>query len=180
LLAEASRKFVEEGEGAQASLYLQQLVENAHQALKEMRLMIYDLRPSALEKEGLVGALNYRLAAVEQRAGMQARLVGGITTSLSSQEEESLYRIAQELLTNVLKHSGATSVEICLRDAPGGVELEVVDNGKGFDPAAASSGIGLNSIRERVERLGGSLTITSRPGEGCRATISLKVASEDR
>jgi PAS domain S-box-containing protein len=180
-LAEASRKFVEGGNEAQASSYLQQLVENAHQALKEMRLMIFDLRPSVLEKEGLVGALNYRLAAVERRAGLQASLVNVLSTPLSIQEEESLYRIAQELLTNVLKHAEATSVEIYLRDVPGTgwVEMEVVDNGKGFDPAVASSGIGLNGIRERVERHGGTVTITSRPGgEGCRTTICLPSASK--
>ena len=179
LLAEASRKFVEAGEAAAATPYLNQLVETAHQALKEMRLMIYDLRPSALEKEGLVRALQCRLEAVEQRAGVQASLVGCITTPLSRQEEEGLYRIAQELLNNVLRHAEASSVTIFLRDGARGqgevrVELEVADDGKGFDPEAPSAGIGLKSIQERVERLGGTLSIASRSGQGCRVTVSLQ------
>jgi PAS domain S-box-containing protein len=180
LLAEAGRKFMVRGDVAQASSYMEQLVENAHQALKEMRLMIYDLRPSVLEKEGLAGALNYRLAAVEQRAGMQTCLIGMIKTPLSNQEEEGLYRIAQELLNNVLKHAEATSVEVHLRDLPGQVELEVVDNGKGYNLAATNSGIGLSSIRERVQRLGGTLTISSQAGEGCRVKISLRTVEEVR
>jgi PAS domain S-box-containing protein len=176
LLAESSRKFMEAGDVPQASSYLEQLVDNAHQSLKEMRLMIYDLRPSVLEKEGLAGALTYRLAAVEQRAGMHVGLFGMISTPLSNQEEEVLYRIAQELLNNVLKHAEATSVQIFLRDIPGMVELEVVDDGKGFNPMVASSGIGLNGIQERLDRLGGTLTITSQAGEGCRVKISLRTS----
>ena len=185
LLAEASRKFVEAGEATAAAPYLSQLVETAHQALKEMRLMIYDLRPSALEKEGLVRALQCRLEAVEQRAGIQTSLVGCISTPLSRQEEEGLYRIAQELLNNVLRHAEASSVTITLRDQTSGrgeahVELEVADNGKGFAPDAPSAGIGLKSIQERVERLGGTLSIASRINQGCRVTISLQPRARSR
>ena len=173
LLAEASRKFVDAGDGAQASPYLHQLVDTAHQALKEMRLMIYDLRPSALEKEGLVGALRHRLDAVERRAGIQASLVGEISTWSDRYQEEALYRIVQELLNNVLRHAEATSVTVHLRDTPDRIEMEVVDNGKGFDPDAPSSGIGLKSIEERVDSLGGALTIASEAGVGSRVTVSL-------
>jgi PAS domain S-box-containing protein len=178
LLAETGRRFVEAGDREQALPYLTQLTETAHQALKEMRLMIYDLRPSMLEKEGLLRALNYRLEAVEQRAGIQTRLVSSLKVVLSRQQEETLYRAAQELLNNILKHAEATLVTVYLRDAPGRVELEVVDTGKGFDPLAASSGFGLRSIRERAESLGGTLSISSQPGAGCSAKVSLCVASE--
>ncbi len=178
LLAETSRKFVEAGDREQALPYLMQLTETAHQALKEMRLMIYDLRPSMLEKEGLVGALTYRLEAVEQRAGIQTRLVSASKARLSRQQEETLYRAAQELLNNILKHAEATSVTLNLRDTPGRVELEVADNGKGFDPLVASSGFGLRSIRERVERVGGTLNISSQPSAGCSVRVSLCLASE--
>jgi signal transduction histidine kinase len=180
LLAEASRKFIVGGDIILASSYLEQLVENAHQALKEMQLMIYDLRPSVMKKEGLAGAFNYRLAAVDQRAGMQVFLIGGIKTPLSNHEEESLYRISQELLNNVLKHAEATSVTIHLRDIPGGVELEVNDDGKGFDPAAPRSAIGLSGIREHVEGLGGRLANSSQAGKGCRVVLSLSTIVESR
>jgi PAS domain S-box-containing protein len=180
LLAETSRKFVEAGDQTEALPYLKQLVETAHQALKEMRLMIYDLRPSALEKEGLVGALHDRLEAVEQRAGIQVRLAGALARPLSLQQEESLYHVAQELLNNILKHAKAKSVMVYLRDTAGGVELEVVDDGQGFDPAAVSAGMGLRGIRERVESLGGAFSISSQPGRGCRARVSLCLAAEGR
>ena len=177
LLAEASRSFVKAGDALQAEPYLNELVETAHQALKEMRLMIYNLRPSVLSAEGLVGAINWRLEAVEQRTGIKAQLVGGITTPLSKQEEEGLYRIVQELLNNVLKHAGATSVTVALRDTPDDVEVEVIDDGKGFDVGASREGIGLKSIHERMERLGGTLHLTSEPGQGCRVLARLHPAS---
>lgn len=177
LLAEASRSFVKTGHAAQAEPYLDQLVETAHQALKEMRLMIYNLRPSVLAAEGLMGALNWRLEAVEQRAGIKAQLIGEITAPLSKQEEEALYRVVQELLNNILKHAGASSVTILLRDTPEDVEIEVTDDGKGFDVAASRQGIGLKSVHERMERLGGTLNVISRPGQGCRVVARLRKAS---
>jgi signal transduction histidine kinase len=177
LLAEASRSFVRSGNPVEAEPYLDQLVETAHQALKEMRLMIYNLRPSVLAAEGLVGAIDWRLEAVEQRAGIKGQLTGEITSSLSKQEEEGLYRVVQELLNNVLKHAGAATVKVTLRDTPDGVEVEVIDDGKGFDPAACREGIGLKSVRERMERLGGTLHVTTRPGQGCRVLARLRPAS---
>jgi signal transduction histidine kinase len=87
--------------------------------------------------------------------------------------EEGLYRIAQEALNNALKHAGASLVTVRLRTVDGWVTLEVADNGIGFDPAAASGGMGLTNMRERAERLGARLAIESRPGEGTQITVEL-------
>ena len=173
LLAEASRNLVRSGDASEAEPYLEQLVETAQQALKEMRLMIYNLRPSVLAAEGLMGAIHWRLQAVEQRAGIQAQLIGEVTASLSKQDEEGLYWVVQELLNNVLKHASATSVTVALRDLPDGLEVEVSDDGKGFDPSASKRGIGLRSVQERVERLAGRLDVVSQPGQGCRVLVRL-------
>ncbi len=149
----------------------------AQQALKEMRLMVYELRPPALEKEGLLGALHQRLAVVEQRAGVEARLVAEDIVELPAPVEEGLYRTAIEALNNALKHAAATTVTVWLRTGPDRVEMEVVDNGRGFDPGAVAQdrGIGLDSMRERAEKLGGTVAIQAAPGEGTRVRASIAV-----
>ncbi|MCL4302209.1 MAG: GAF domain-containing protein [Anaerolineae bacterium] len=170
LFAEAGRRAAEAGEKERELGYLTRLGQVSHQALKEMRLLVYELRTAALEKEGLVAALQQRLDAVEKRAGVQARLLVEETVELPAMVEEGLYRIAQEALNNILKHAQATSVIVRLKANSDQVELEVTDNGRAFEATSLSNGggIGLTSMRERAERLGGSLTIISKPGEGTR------------
>jgi signal transduction histidine kinase len=157
--------------------HLTRLGEIAQQALKEMRLLVYQLRPLALQREGLVGALQQRLDAVEGRVGMEARLMAQKLVELPAPAEEGLYRIALEALNNILKHAAATSVTVYIRAEEERVELEVVDDGQGFDPDAVSDrgGMGLASMRERAEKLGGSLTVLSAPGEGTRIKVSVEV-----
>lgn len=168
LFAEAGRRAAEAGEKERELGYLTRLGQVSHQALKEMRLLVYELRTAALEKEGLVAALQRRLDAVEKRAGIQARLLVEETAELPTMVEEGLYRIAQEALNNILKHAEATSVVVRLKANSEQAELEVTDNGRAFEAAnpSNSGGIGLTSMRERAERLDGSLTLISKPGEG--------------
>jgi signal transduction histidine kinase len=178
LLAEASQRLIGAGDWGRVSEYVGRLGEIAQQALKEMRLLVYQLRPLVLKREGLVGALQHRLDAVEKRAGVDARLLVGGTIELPASAEEELYRIAQEALNNALKHAAPTSVNvrICADDI--GVVLEVSDDGCGFDPGSitAEGGMGLVSIRERTERLGGVLDVKSAIGEGTSVRVTLEVA----
>jgi signal transduction histidine kinase len=134
---------------------------------------VHELRPLALEKEGLVGALQQRLDAVERRAGMDARLIVEGELDLLPDVEEALYRIAQEALNNALKHAAATMVRVSIHADEDKVVLEVADNGKGFDPQAVSDegGMGLTTMRERAEKLGGTLVLISAPGEGTTVTV---------
>ena len=176
LFAEAARRLAAAKELERTESYLQQLGETAQQALKEMRLLVYELRPSRLEEEGLVGALRERLSTVEQRAGVEARLLveGMEGLNLPKAVEEGLYRIAQEALNNALKHAKASSVTVRIRPIEADVvELEIADDGKGFDPEAVGDqgGMGLVNMRERAERLGGTLQIISAPGEGTRVRV---------
>lgn len=168
LYAEASRRLVEAGNATQAAGYLTQLGETAQQALREMRLLVYQLRPSALETEGLVGALQQRLEAVERRAGVDAQLAVDGTMELPAPVETGLYRIAQEALNNALKHAAATKVTIRICATGDRVELEIADDGRGFDTSAGpqNGGLGLHTMRERVEQLDGTLSIQSKPGQG--------------
>jgi signal transduction histidine kinase len=152
------------------------LGEIAQQALQEMRLLVYELRPLALESAGLIGALEQRLETVERRAGIQARVVVEGEVDLAADVEEELYGIAQEALNNSLKHAKASQVALSVRVADESVALEVADDGQGFDLAriGAKGGLGLISMQERADRIGGQLAIHSAPGEGTRVKVSVE------
>ena len=181
LLAEGWRRLGSMGRLEDTDDPLKELGELAQQALKEMRLMVYELRPPALEQEGLLGALHQRLGAVEQRAGVEARLLAQEIVELPAPIEEGLYRIAIEALNNALKHASATKVTVHVRVDNEWATLEVVDDGRGFDLALAahSSGMGLHTMRERAERLGGTLTLCSTPGEGTSIVASVPFKIEN-
>ncbi|HRW05145.1 MAG TPA: GAF domain-containing protein [Caldilineaceae bacterium] len=136
LLVEGWKQMVQNGTLTDLTEPLEELGQVTKHALKEMRLLVYELRPLDLEKEGLIGALHKRLNAVEKRAGIEARLITeGILADLPLELEENLYRIAQEALANALKHADAQQVIVRLSSDTHAVILEVTDDGCGFDPA---------------------------------------------
>lgn len=175
LFAEAGLRLVQSNNHDMVKACLQRLFDTSQEALKEMRLLLHRLRPPDLEKEGLVGALQQRLEAVEGRANVTAQLlVEGDVEALPEEVEEQLYRIAQEALNNALKHSSASLLTVHIRADEETVELSVVDDGLGFDPEETSEGgMGLQSIEERVKAMEGELVITSAPGEGTAVTVSI-------
>ena len=173
LFSETARHLLNSGDEERLEHYLIRLGETSQQALKEMRLLVHELRPLQLENEGLVGALQHRLDAVERRAGIEAHLLLEGTVELPPNHEYELYRIAQEALNNSLKHAAATSVTVRVVADGQRVQLEVQDNGKGFNPAAINDkgGMGLVSMQHRVEELGGRLTISSQLNEGTTVKV---------
>jgi signal transduction histidine kinase len=177
LLAEASQRMVGAGDLEPVREYTARLGEIAQQALREMRLLVYQLRPLVLRREGLVGALQQRLDAVEKRAGVDARLLVEGPIELPVDVEDGLYRIAQEALNNALKHAVPTSVTVRISTNGEWVTLEVSDDGRGFDPERVSDegGMGLVNMLGRAERLGGELALLSAPGEGTTVRVSLEV-----
>ena len=176
LFAEASQRLVNSGDMERANSYLSQVGETAQQALKEMRLLVYELRPVALEDIGLVGALQQRLDAVEGRAGVETQLLVNDLIDLPPAVEEALYRIAQEALNNTLKHANASTVIVRVMIEANHIRLSIEDNGCGFDlsSAVSSGGMGLRSIRERCEGLGASLEMISNDGTGTQIIVMLK------
>lgn len=189
LFTEAARQMMEEAdEGAVPTAlahHLQRIGEIGQQSLKEMRLLVYELRPPVLAELGLISALRQRLEAVEGRAGVDARLIVGELVSLSPRLEEALYRITQEALNNILKHAQASAVTVSLRlqdESLSGRQflLKVEDDGVGFEPerTAESAGQGLRSIRERASALGATVDIASKLGVGTRLTICGPVVTE--
>jgi signal transduction histidine kinase len=157
------------------------LGEIAQQALQEMRLLVYELRPLALESEGLIGALEQRLETVERRAGIQARVLVEGEVALAADLEEALYGIAQEALNNALKHAKASQVVLSVRAAEQSVTVAVADDGQGFDLANIrhKGGLGLTSMQERADEIGGRLTVGSAPGEGTRVTVTVPLAERE-
>ena len=147
--------------------------------LKEMRLLVYQLRPVALEQGGLVGALRQRLDAVERRAGVEVRTVFDEAVMLPTVVEQELYRVAQEALNNTLKHAAATTVTVRIAGGDGLAELTVEDNGRGFETdAEGGAGMGLANMRERVATLQGSLSILSSPGSGTKVSVTVPTPSD--
>ena len=157
--------------------YWQELQETAQEGMRDMRLLIFQLHPPVLEAEGLVAALQARLAAVEGRAGLQTEFRVEGERRLPIAVEEELYWIAQEALNNVRKHAAARRVTVHLRFTASTLLLEVTDDGVGFDPQAVRAegrgGGGLRSIAERAERVGGRLAHESRPGEGTQLRVEV-------
>jgi signal transduction histidine kinase len=175
LFSEAARHLAEEHGYESIERQIKQVGVIGTQALKEMRLLVYELQPLELERDGLVRALRKRLEAVEGRAGIDARVEVEELVRLPGKVEQEFFRIAQEALNNALKHAVAASVVVYLRQEDGQIEMEIVDNGVGFDPASIqdSAGMGLVSIQERAEQLDGTVTVDSKPGEGTRIKVSL-------
>jgi signal transduction histidine kinase len=170
LYAEAAAEELSLGRQDLVTEYLGELQETAQDALAEMRLLIHELRPTVLAEEGLAAALQARLQAVEERAGLQTELTVQVEDQLPAQLEEELYRIAQEALNNALRHAQASQVRVRLAQAQqaSSIILEVIDNGIGFDPEAVQGrgGIGLSAMRERTLGLAGELTVISEAQGG--------------
>jgi PAS domain S-box-containing protein len=173
LYAEASQNLIQSGDRATAQEYLDQIRKASHQALKEMRLLIHELRPAPIESLGLYGALQHRLETVERRAHIEAALTGDYGFRLPGNMEESLYMIAQDALNYSIKNSQATQVNVRLDSDYDSILLEVKDNGLGADPLGSKEKNGLSRMRERIENLGGVLKVETIPGQGSTLRITI-------
>jgi signal transduction histidine kinase len=175
LFTDAMRRALETNRLEVAKQHLEDLVEVSKEAMADMRLMIFELRPPILEKVGLVAALQSRLDSVESRAGFQAIFQADGEFHFTSEQEGELYRIAQEALNNVIKHAQAGWVKVQLAVEPGIFRMTIEDNGVGFDLTTAeqAGGQGLRNIRERSNRLGAVCRIESTPGLGTKITIEV-------
>lgn len=180
LYADAARRALANQQPAAAAENLQNLRGVIREAMFDMRLLIYELHPLTLEKEGLVAALRARVAAVEERAGVPVQIAVEGERRLPLKLEEELYRIAQEGLNNIVKHARSHQVRLVLRFDESAVGLELQDDGIGFDPEAArrNGGIGLRGMVERVRQLGGTLQIESAPGQGTRLCARIPVSDQ--
>jgi signal transduction histidine kinase/HAMP domain-containing protein len=175
MYAEAAARLLLAGEMDLAADHLRELRDTSQEALREMRLLIFELRPPVLEQEGLVAALEARLEAVEGRSGLETEFKVEGEDGLPPDIEEGLYRIAQEALNNTLKHAQAHRITVHLRQDKRTVVLEVADDGIGFDPAIAreQGGLGLPGMEERAAGLSGRFAVKSGPGEGTSVKVEV-------
>jgi len=176
LFSGAGLKVLDQGDDDLVGEHLGRIHQAALQALKEMRLMIYELRPEMVLDEGLVAALERRLNAVERRTGVDVRLEVQGDLGLDHETQMTLYRIAQEALNNTLKHAEAGTVAIKLKRDARRVVLEILDNGLGFTPElqGGRGGMGLANMRARAAELGGELRLSSAPRQGTRVMVAFE------
>ncbi|HEY9594435.1 MAG TPA: GAF domain-containing sensor histidine kinase, partial [Spirochaetia bacterium] len=183
LYAEAAARQLGGGQAEEAAGHLRDLGTTAREALREMRLLIFELSPPALEKASLADALQIRLDAVECRGGVAVSFQVDGTERLSAPARQELYQVAQEALNNALKHAHAQAMKVRLSFDETTATLEISDNGDGFDVEAArrGGGRGLRGMGERVERIRGTLVVESAPGTGTRvqATAQQEPARPD-
>ena len=170
LYAETAARMLEAGESKKAVDQLRELGDTAREALQEMRLLIFELKPLDLQKAELADAIRSRLDTVESRVGLKADLRVTGEARIGDPLKLELYHVAREALNNVLKHACARRVSVVLTLSPDEAALEVNDDGKGFDPdtGRASGGFGLAGMAERARRVGGKLTVESCPGGGTK------------
>jgi len=172
-LTEAAQAGIEAGSKIAAVDVLSRIGENARQAVKEMRLFLYEMQPVDL-KDGLVSSLQHRLAAVEGRADIKARMISDENIELDKDNEIALYYIAQEALNNILRHAHAKNVSANLRQTRHNVILEITDDGQGFDiKKLDNSGLGLRNMKERAAQAKGKIRITSKIGVGTKIVVSV-------
>jgi signal transduction histidine kinase len=177
--ARTLRRNAEEGKSGQELFEpVDYITSLAQGALAEMRSLLMGLRPEELEEHGLSAALE-RLGdalAARNQILVETRVSG--EPALALEEKIAVYRIAQEATHNATKHAEARSLWVTLQQADGWVVLEVRDDGRGFDPAGEYPGhLGMKTMRERAELLGGQLTVESRPGGGTNVRVVMPLES---
>ena len=177
LTAEAARIALREDPDKVGGL-LDRLQSLARDALAEMRTLVRELRPSSVVDEGLVKSLQRLAALRERRDGLHVALAVHGQEGGPVDLKETVFRTAREALTNVAKHAGVVESRMDLTFGPNEITLVVQDYGRGFDPGADRNPdrYGLPAMRERVESVGGSLTVHSSPGAGTRVEARLPLA----
>ncbi|HEX5712979.1 MAG TPA: GAF domain-containing protein [Solirubrobacterales bacterium] len=148
-------------------------VERLEDQINELSRLINELRPAALERLGLAGALEALAEESGARGGFEVDATIALDGELSGEEERVVYRLAQEALNNVVKHSAAGKARLSAELEKGTVTIAIEDDGAGFDSERIGTGRGLAGMRERIDLIGGRIQIDSRPGEGTRLTATV-------
>ena len=146
------------------------------QAAEGLRDLAIRLRPSGLAEHGLANAIERQAERVYEVSGITVDVaVTGLPDDLPAEVEIAIYRVAQEALTNVQRHSGANEVGVLVTGMGDRIRLLVEDDGRGFDPAAPTNRLGIAGIHERMALVGGTVTIDSAPGQGTTVVVEIPV-----
>lgn len=160
-------------EAQKSASFLQEARQLGSRALQEVRRSIATLRSNPLQGQSLETAIATAITQLEQTTGIQPQCKITLADPLPTEISTALYRIIQEALTNIYKHSGATAMGLELKTDRHQVQLQIQDNGQGFDPEGNTTGFGLQGMRERTLALGGDFQLFSQPGQGCQLLISM-------
>lgn len=175
--AHTVKESLESNDREQALASIEYVIALAEAGLTEMRALIFELRPESLETEGLVAALTRQAAALRARYKLAVEQELDEEPDLSLEKKQALYRIVQEAFHNIVKHAHASAIVLRLVRQENNVLLEVRDNGQGFDPTGSFPGhLGMRSMRERATKIGGTLTITSAPGQETCIWVRVPIA----
>ncbi len=179
LLSEGWRRLIVAGQIEKAPEYLIRVNEITAQVLLELRMLIFELQPSLLESDGLIAAIQERLRFIEDVLGVQVVVSCDDPLPLSSSLAAALYWIAREALNNIVKHAYATHINVRLHTTDDVISMEIEDNGCGFVPEHATSrtGLGLQSMHQRIMDLGGTLRIVSTPNLGTTIIVRISTAA---
>ncbi|HEY9880910.1 MAG TPA: sensor histidine kinase [Leptolyngbyaceae cyanobacterium] len=158
-------------EAEKSATFLSEARQLGARALQEVRRSISTLRADPLQGQSLESAIAQAVDQFQQTTGVRPKYTFHLSQTLSTEISTALYRILQESLTNIVKHSQASEVSIHLQDQLGQVQLQIEDNGQGFRPEGNTTGFGLQGMRERTAALGGQFFLTSHPGQGCRTRV---------
>ncbi|MFH9472026.1 GAF domain-containing sensor histidine kinase [Streptomyces clavifer] len=175
LTAQAAAALVDR-DPARAKGELQQVAALAAEAVDELRAAVVELRPAALDEDGLVATLRTQVQVLDRAHSARVTFRSAGVRALPAAQEEAFLRVAQEALHNALRHSGAGHVAVTLDRHTSAAVLRITDDGSGFDPHAvrhAGRHLGLVSMRHRAGGVGGRLTVASEPGKG--TTIQMEV-----
>ncbi|GGJ37665.1 GAF domain-containing sensor histidine kinase [Streptomyces brasiliensis] len=175
LTAQAAARLVDR-DPSRAKGELQQVAALAAEAADELRAAVVELRPAALDEDGLVATLRTQIQVLDRAHNARVTFTCNSFRALPPAQESAVLRVAQEALHNALRHSGAEHVDVALTRRGCGAVLRVTDDGSGFDPHSvrrAGRHLGLVSMRDRASGVGGRLTVESEPGKG--TTIELEV-----
>jgi len=177
LTAQSAAALLERSPG-DARVEVERVAGLAQEAIGELRSLVFQLRPAAIEVEGLAAALAKHVDVLERVHRLPIALEHSGDPRLRPGVDEELFKIAQEALHNALRHAAAEHVRVRLDERPEAVALSVADDGRGFDPdapALRSRSLGLTSMEERAEALGGALRIASAPGAGTTIDLELRL-----
>lgn len=158
-------------EAEKSKSFLQESQRLGAMALQEVRRSIATLRSHPLQGQPLESAISKLLADFQSATTITPDAKLQLVRSLPTEISTALYRILQEALTNIAKHSAATQVNLTLQQSHNTIQMQIADNGQGFEPEQNTTGFGLQGMRERTVALGGQFFLSSQPGRGCRIIV---------
>lgn len=159
-----------------------QSAERIGACIHDLRNMTHTLNGEMIQQIGLNAAIDRELSFIRSLFKLECGFAPEYECHLSGDQELLLFRITQECLNNVIRHAAASRVRIAITQTNERLRLTIEDNGRGMDssPELNTKGMGLSSIRQRAEILGGNLDIDSAPGQGCKIIVTLKIAKDEK